>query len=175
MTDQTNQAVDQALGLLPNGLYLMTAAHGDVRSGILVSAVSRCCDSPNLLCVSARKGHKIDPLIRDSRSFAVGIVDPNDKLITRRFMDSAAEPIESINGEHDDPFDAIETLQLATGAPILARCTTWFDCEVLRRIDLESETELLVGAVVAVLHNGQRMDINRNESNGHPDEGYRSV
>jgi flavin reductase (DIM6/NTAB) family NADH-FMN oxidoreductase RutF len=61
----------------------------------------------------------------------------------------------------DDPFDAIPTRTLVTGAPILLRCTTWFDCEVMRRVDLEADKELYVGMIVSVLHNGEQLNINR--------------
>ncbi len=175
MSDQANHIVHDAFGMLPNGLYLMTAAHNGTRSGILVSSVSRCCDEPNLICVSARKGHKIDPLIRDSRSFAVGVVKASDKLVSRRFKTSSTVPTGYLSTEEDDPFDAIPTRTLITGAPVLERCMTWFDCEVLRRIDLESEMELFVGVVVSVLHEGERMDVGSNGVEGQGDEGYRSA
>ncbi|HCT44616.1 MAG TPA: hypothetical protein DF699_05340, partial [Phycisphaerales bacterium] len=59
----------------------------------------------------------------------------------------------------DDPFDAIETTSLVTGSPMIPRCKIWFDCEVMRRVDLEAELELFVGLVVGVLHDGQRVKI----------------
>lgn len=161
MGDQTNQIVSDALGLLPLGSFLLTAAHDGARSGMLVSSVQRCCDEPSLICVAARKGHKIDPLIRDSRSFAIGIVDPEDKLVHRRFRYTDSAPTEFVLAGDDDPFDAIPTRTLVTGSPILTRCTTWFDCEVMRRVDLESEMELFVGVVVAVWHDGEQMKISR--------------
>jgi len=146
---------------LPIGHYLMTAGHDGQRSGMMVSSVQRCCDDPALICVAARKGHKIDPLIRDSRSFAIGIVDPSDKLVLRRFSSTDAAPREIADLGDDDPFDAIETRTLVTGAPILMRCTTWFDCEVMRRVDLEAETELFVGLIVSIWHNGQQVKIEK--------------
>lgn len=141
-----------ALGRLPVGRYLMTAGFEGQRSGMLVSAVQCCSTEPLLLCIAARKGHKIDPLIRDSRTFAIGIIPDDDKMIVRRFSDSDAAPSEHGPARDDDPFDAMATRTLVTGAPIVPRCETWFDCEMMRRVDLESECELFVGMVVAVYH-----------------------
>jgi len=159
MKDLDSHVVSDALGLLPSGVYLMTAGHDGQRSGMLVRSVSQCSDEPSLICVAARKGHKIDPLIRDSRSFAIGLVSPTDKLIRRRFMHTDTAPVERPIIGDDDPYDALETGVLETGSPILMRCPTWFDCEVMRRVDLEAQSELFVGQIVAVLHNGERVKI----------------
>lgn len=169
MDDLNSQLVDQALGLLPMGSYLMTASHDGVRSGMLVCSAFRCCDEPNLICVSARKGHKIDPLIRDSRSFAIGIIDPDDKLIRRRFRSTDSVPTEFTLVGDDDPFDALPTQILQTGSPILTRCATWFDCEVMRRVDLEAETELFVGLIISIWHRGQEIKLTRKPELGESD------
>ncbi len=161
MTNPSDHVVEQAFASMPGGSYLLTAAHDGTRSGMLVQWVSRCCDDPMLICVSAKKGHAIDPLIRDSHSFALGVIDPDDKLIKRRFGKASTWPNEDQSDEDDDPFDAMPTAKLVTGAPTLPRCPIWFDCEVLRRIDLESDTELFVGLVLGVSCDGQAVKIPR--------------
>ncbi|MBL4591562.1 MAG: flavin reductase [Phycisphaerales bacterium] len=161
MPSTTDSLVSEILGLFPMGLYLMTAAHDTQRAGMLVHSVQRCCDSPALLCVAARKGHAIDPLIRDSRSFAIGIVSAEDKIISRRFSFDETTVSTIIEPIADDPFEAIPTKTLVTGSPMLTRCPIWFDCEVSRRIDLESNYELFVGRVLAVMHHGERIDIDQ--------------
>ncbi|MGV6814041.1 MAG: flavin reductase family protein [Phycisphaerales bacterium] len=151
--------LDEALSVFPTGRYLLTAAHNGTRSGVLVDWAGICCKEPILVCVSSLKGHAIDPLIRDSRSFAIGVLTGEDRMLERRFggmipmvRDMASEP-------DDDPFDTLPTTMLETGSPIVKRCQTWLDCKVLRRIDLESETELFVGIVVGVQHQGVQIEI----------------
>lgn len=141
----------------------MTAAYDGQRCGMLVRSVQRCGSEPAMLCVAASKGHKIDPLIRDSRSFALGVLGEGNRLIERRFQKSDAAPCEHSPLGDDDPFDAIETMTLVSGSPIIRRCNLWFDCEVIRRVDLEAEMELFVGLVVGILHDGQRVLIDRAE------------
>ncbi len=146
--------LERALRFLPTGFFVMTSAHDGKRSGMRIRSVQACADDPPLISVAARKGHAIDPLIRDSRSFAVCVIAPDDKLIARSF------PLESSNGTpggsgggesaaEGDPFDGLEHSSLVTGAPVLKRAIAVFDCEVARRIDLEADHELFVGQIVA--------------------------
>lgn len=161
MDNHSNPVIAGALALFPRGRFLMTACYDGQRSGMLVGSVQCCSTEPLLLCVAARKGHKIDPLIRDSRNFALGVVPEGDKLVMRRFSSADAAPSEFGPEGEDDPFDALPTRTLVTGAPVLPRCPTWFDCEVIRRVDLEAETELFVGMVVAMHHQQQTITLER--------------
>lgn len=148
-TETQDRALRDALGLLPEGHYLMTAAHDGQRAGVRLRSVQRCADEPILLAVASRKGHAIDPLIRDSRSFAICLVENEDRLLARSFPPAQAgpEPGESLD---DDPFVAMPTTTLVTGSPIITRCIAAFDCEVVRHFDLEADHELFVGQVMAV-------------------------
>lgn len=167
MNQHEKGILDSALGVFPSGLYLLTAAFDDQRGGMFVHHVQRCGTDPAMLCIAARKGHTIDPLIRDSRSFALGVLGDGDRLIERRFSSHDAPPSEVAPKGEDDPFDAIATRTLVTGAPMIERCKLWFDCEVARRVDLEAEIELFVGVIVGVLHDGQVIKIDRvPETNG---------
>jgi len=154
--DATDLAhLDAALSCVPRGRYLMTAAHEGARSGLVVHTLSRVGEDPVMLCVSAEKGHAIDPLIRDARSFAIGVIDESDVMLTRRFamrVDGDTGPC--VHMHASDPFDAIKHKTLVTGAPMPEQCATWFECELSRRIDLDNEMELFVGRVVAVIHEG---------------------
>ncbi|MEM9372695.1 MAG: flavin reductase family protein [Planctomycetota bacterium] len=142
--------VGEAFSSLPEGVFLMTSRHEDDRAGVLVHAVLQACEQPPMIVVAARKGHAIDPIIRDARCFAIGVVRPDDRLILRRFRfaDTAVSP--RAESEANDLFDPFPEQRLVTGAPILDRCPIWFDCQIARHVDLESEYELFVGLVVGV-------------------------
>ncbi|RMH30735.1 MAG: flavin reductase [Planctomycetota bacterium] len=147
--EQVSPVIARALQVLPEGLYLMTSAYDGERAGMLVHSVMRASVAPPLIVVAARKGHAIDPIIRDSRCFAVGLVDPEDKLIRKRFQ--YAESSVSARGETNapDPFDTFPDRTLVTGSPILDRCRVWMDCQIVRHVDLETDYELFVGLVVS--------------------------
>lgn len=138
----TPETLNRALGVSPWG-FVMTSAYDDRRSGVTVRAVFPCSTEPALICVAARKGHWIEPLIRDSRVFAVCRVEADDRLSARRFADDRTE-------EQGDPFDGLAVGKLRTGAPVLLRSGAVLDCEVARHFDLEADHELYIGHVLAV-------------------------
>ncbi|MBK7403950.1 MAG: flavin reductase [Phycisphaerales bacterium] len=119
----------------------MTAAYEEERAGIVVRAVQPCGTEPPLICVAARTGHRIEPLIRDSRCFAICQLDPANRLVLRKFDPDAPT-------DRGDPFDAIPFDALVTGSPIIRASALVFDCEVVRHYDLETDHELYVGQVL---------------------------
>lgn len=132
-----------ALSLLPSGLFLLTAANEGKRAGVFLASVQVCADEPAMLCIAMRKGHWIEPMIRDCHCFGVCIVDPADKLLCRKFGD-VLKP-----REPGDPFDCFAVEKLVTGAPIVRRCLAGIDCEVVRHLDIEADHELYIGRVMA--------------------------
>jgi flavin reductase (DIM6/NTAB) family NADH-FMN oxidoreductase RutF len=142
--------VARALAAVPSSTWIMTSAYEGDRAGVLVHGVLIACNQTPLVVVACRKGHAIDPVIRDSRCFALGLVDPSDRLIRRRFRFSDTADPPKADPSTDDPFDPFPDQQLFTGAPILDRCAVWMDCLIARHFDLEFEQELFVGQVVAV-------------------------
>lgn len=143
MTVQTTaDRIASVLERVPWATWVMTAAHEGSRGGIIVRWVQRCATEPVLVSVSVKKCHALESLIRDSRSFALNLIDESDRLLLRKF-DTYHAPDEA-----SDPFDALEVQTWATGSPILRRARAAIDCEVVRHLDLESDCELFIGQVV---------------------------
>ena len=155
MDESGQQVIDSVLAQIARGRYLMTACHDDSRAGVLVESAMWLMTDPLLIGISVRKGHEIDPLIRDSRSFALGFVPEDDRFLTRRFGKRLNGVDSAIYVEGVDPFETLESKTLVTGSPLLSHCCTWVDCEVLRRLDLENAHEFFVGSVVGVVHQGK--------------------
>jgi flavin reductase (DIM6/NTAB) family NADH-FMN oxidoreductase RutF len=133
----------RALAMFPRALYLLTSLFEHKRAGQFVESVQVCAHEPLLICVAAFKGHSIEPLIRDSHSFAICRVEPGDKLLHKHF-----DPTHTPDALAD-PFDSLEIDRLATGAPVPRRCLAALDCQVVRHLDLEADHELYIGLVVA--------------------------
>jgi len=131
----------QALANVPAGQFLITTAYGDVRDGRIVERVQQCGTNPPMLLVAMEKGHTLSPLIRDSRTFAISLLDPNERMLQRVFG-----PERRIG---DDPFLTYPHRVGALGAPIVTRAVAWFDCEVVRHLDMETNFELYIGVVHA--------------------------
>ncbi len=127
------------LGRIPSGLFVMTSAHDDCRSGSLVRWVQQCAESPPMVVVSMRKGQSIEPLIRDSRAFALCQLDSDDVFLRRKF--------EVPHHHGEDPFVSLPTSCAPSGSPVLLRSCAFIDCELTRHLDIESDFEVYIGLV----------------------------
>jgi len=141
MLPPPTEATVEALTRIPNAQYLITTAYGDVRDGRIIDRVQQCGTAPPMLLVAMEKGHVLSPLIRDSRTFSLSLLDPNERLLQRVFG-----PDRRIG---DDPFLTYPSTKGILGAPIVTRAVAWFDCEVVRHLDMETNYELYIGVVHA--------------------------
>jgi len=133
----------RAHSLLPRAKFLLTACFEGRRAGQIVECVQACASEPMLVCVAARNGHSVGPLIRDSHGFAICGFSPDDRLLLHSFG-SARTPLAA-----GDPFDPLEIDHLTTAAPIPRRCIMALDCEVVRHLDVEADHSLYIGRVLA--------------------------
>ena len=106
MSGQAVSPAIRALDFVPSAAWVMTSAFEVKRSGTLVQRVQLCADEPLLISVAVRKGHAIEPLIRDSHAFAICRIDPEDRLLTRKFAQPKAPD------DSTDLFDSIEVERL---------------------------------------------------------------
>lgn len=127
------------LDRIPTGFFVLTAAHGDVRCGAVVRWVQQCAKSPPMLVVAIEKGQALSAIIRDSHGFALCQLH-RDERVLRRMLPAMPE-----NGV--DPFISVPHLRTPSGAPVPLRAMSWFDCEMVRHIDIEADTEIYVGVV----------------------------
>ncbi|MEO1009032.1 MAG: flavin reductase family protein [Planctomycetota bacterium] len=147
--DATNpEHIRDACGRLSSGVFLISSCHDASRAATLTAGVHQCAAEPVLLAVPMHKGHPIEPLIRDSRSFAITALRPDDRVARRRF--GGQPPADRLF----DPFDAVAVRTLVSRAPILRDAPLGFDCEVVRHVDLEADHELYIGRVLAVYAEG---------------------
>ena len=140
MGDPKSAEHARALSLVPRGMFVMASAFDGSRAGILVSWAQRCATEPPLIAVAVRKGRPIEPIIRDSRAFALSLVDPRDTFIRKKL----AESDEHAGGV----LDALACETLKTGSPCLTRAVAAFDCAVERHLDIEADHEMYIGLVV---------------------------
>ncbi|MBC7835151.1 MAG: flavin reductase [Phycisphaerales bacterium] len=135
-----NEQVRSTLAFLPTLTCVLSSCFERDRAGAVVDRVMQCSDEPLHIGVAMRKGHKIDPIIRDSHHFGLSILGKSDKQLTRRFSQSEGS---------SEVFDAIETFTLASRSPLLKKAVAVIDCEVVRHFDLEADYELFIGLVLA--------------------------
>ena len=139
-SDELNPTVEGVISQIPAGLFVLTTAHDGRRSGVLARWVQRCAMVPPMLMVAIPKGQPVEPLILDSRAFALCRIAPDDRFLLRKFTNPA--------DRRDDPFDAVSTTATPTGSPIIDRAISYADCQVIRHIELDSDHRVYVGQVV---------------------------
>jgi flavin reductase (DIM6/NTAB) family NADH-FMN oxidoreductase RutF len=143
MDEKTRAAVAEALGCIPQGLFILTAQHEDRRTGALVSWVQQVCFTPPMVSVAVGKGRPIMPLISESGRFALCQLQRGEKVIFRKFAAGIAA------GE--DPFLGLEVIHTnLLGLPVLAGAMAYLECEVACHMDVEGDHDLFVG----IIHSG---------------------
>ena len=135
------ERIRSALESIPKGEFLLTAAQGGRSNGVLVDFVGQCANDPPMLVVATAKGQVLTPIIRDSRSFAVSLVTDATRALARSFVRSSVET--------DDPFIGMPITHTPRGFPILMRTQAWFECDLVRHLDIDADCELYVGTVAS--------------------------
>ncbi len=130
--------VAPVLDRIPNGSFILTSGHADVRAGVSVKWAQQCSSNPPMVMVAVPKGHVLSPLIRDSRSFAICQLDPTDRTTSRAF---------DLQTPGIDPFIGSTVDRTPSGCPVPARALSFLDCELARHVDLDGDYELYVGIV----------------------------
>ena len=131
-------AIGSALVRVPSALYLMTAAHGRVSSGALVSLVQQVGFDPPMVAVALAKGRSVVPVLHNAHCFALNEVAADDRVVLRRFASHI---------DDEDVLASYKRVDSVTGAPVLERAVSWLDCELVRHVDIESDHDLYVGMV----------------------------
>lgn len=133
------ESIQTALEMIPKGEFLLTAAGGGRTNGVLVNFVGQCANNPPMLAVSAVKGQVLSPLIRDSRRFVLSIVSDHNRSMARRFDQSSIE--------NEDAFLGLPIERTPSGVPVLSDSDAWFECELVRHLDIDADCELYVGSI----------------------------
>lgn len=140
ITDADRQAIGLALGRIPSGLFIVTAAHEDRRLGMVAGWVQQVCFEPAMVSVSIAKGRPIMPLISESRRFALCQIAEDDRLLLRKF----SKPDEM----GDDPFLGHDLVQgKLHPLPILKGSASYLECELACHMDFEGDHDLFVGNI----------------------------
>lgn len=146
---QSRLAIGEALGRIPQGLFILTAEFEGRVLGMMVSWVQQVSFEPPMVLVALRKGREIVPLIHDSHRFALNQIARQDRLTRRKFSDTKIADEERLQ--------TMEIVRKTTGSPVLARSLAFMDCELIRHIDIDGDHDLYVGLIRdgGILHAGE--------------------
>lgn len=136
-----------AMHLLPYGVHVLTAPaetdetdDDDMQAvGAVVSWVTQASFSPPLLVVALRVGSRIHAVVRQSRCFALNILDRNHVSVTRSFFDTVYEKGGTLAGQ---------SFRIGqTGAPILDCAAGYIECSLDLCLD-KGDHSIFVAEVV---------------------------
>src|SRR5688572_1816897 len=127
------------LRMIPYGLYVLTAAHGDRVAAGTVNWVTQASFEPPLLAVGVKTDSHAHALIKESKAFALNVLGKGQQAMAFTFFKPAERQGATLSGE---PFRAG-----STGAPILTNTPAYVECRLVGTVE-KGDHSIFVGEVV---------------------------
>lgn len=147
--DAARQELGKALGRIPSGIFILTAAHGGKESAMLASWVQQASFDPPAISIAVAKDRSMRQLLRDARCFGVSILPADDTSLMKRYARGT--------GDDADPFAGVAVERGPGGATILSEALAWLECQAIAACDFKADHEIIVARVLAggVLRDGR--------------------
>ena len=129
------------LRMIPYGLYVLTAAHGDHVAAATVNWVTQASFEPPLVAVGVKTDSHAHALIKDTKAFALNVLGKGQQAMAFTFFKPADKQGSTISGE---PYRAG-----TTGAPILTNTPAYIECQLEATVE-KGDHSIFVGRVVDV-------------------------
>ncbi|MFH7245813.1 MAG: diflavin flavoprotein [Spirulina sp.] len=120
--------LDQALGRLSTGLYILTTQRGEVSGAMLASWVTQTGHYPPGVAIAVAKDRAIESLLHGGDTFVLNVLEEGQsqrliKHFLKRFPPGA------------DRFAGVATRPATNGSPILAEALAYLECTVTHRLE----------------------------------------
>ncbi len=135
------QAKEQALKLVPYGMYVIGSGEGDDVNGMTANWVGQVSFDPCLVAAAIKHSAHTRSLIDQYGHFTVNIVPDGDLDLLRLFV----KPQRRVQDKFGDDVGFREA---SLGAPILDAAVAWVECQVRAAHDHGGDHVLFVGEVV---------------------------
>jgi flavin reductase (DIM6/NTAB) family NADH-FMN oxidoreductase RutF len=146
-------SVKLAMRSLAGGVSVITAGHGDDRTGATVTSATALSMDPPTMIVSINRSSSSWPVISRYQHFCVNILSHEQQSVADRFAG-----IGGVKGA--DRYLGARWTTLVSGAPALADALAVIDCEVDEIIERHSHAIILGRAVAVVSGYGQSLIYN---------------
>jgi flavin reductase (DIM6/NTAB) family NADH-FMN oxidoreductase RutF len=129
MSEFNPQPTDDVFQLLDRPVWIVTAAAGPRRGGLVATWVNQASLDPRqpVLLAAIAPNHFTAELIRERQAFAAHLLAPSQVDYAWRFGLGS--------GRSHDKLAGIEASTAATGSPILPGVLAWLDCRVIKTYD----------------------------------------
>jgi flavorubredoxin/flavin reductase (DIM6/NTAB) family NADH-FMN oxidoreductase RutF len=120
--------LDKALGRVAGGLYIITAAKGEVKSAMLASWVAQSSFKPLGLSIAVAKDRAIESLMHVGDRFVLNVLEEgNYTKLMQHFLKRFAPGA--------DRFEGVKNQASSSGAPILTDALAFMECAVVSRME----------------------------------------
>jgi 3-hydroxy-9,10-secoandrosta-1,3,5(10)-triene-9,17-dione monooxygenase reductase component len=149
VSDDVRNTIGKALGRIPSGLFVLTAAHGGQSTAMLASWVQQTSFQPPTVTIAITRDRPIVQLISQSGKLALSIVPEKDTALMKRYA-RGVKPDE-------DAFEGMKVSQTPAGLPVFSDAVAWLECSLLKVFEFNADHDLYVAQVTAgqLLHEGQ--------------------
>jgi flavin reductase (DIM6/NTAB) family NADH-FMN oxidoreductase RutF len=128
-----------------SGVTIVTSRHAGSVHGMTVSSFTSVALSPPTILISLQQGSRTHRMVVDSGVFGITILSKDQIELSERFAGKSTEDQDRLAG--------INTHTLVSGAPLLNEGLAYLDCQVVKAIEVGSNT-LFLGEVLAAKTGG---------------------
>lgn len=124
-----NDQIEQVFGLVDREIWIVTAAAGDKRGGLVATWVSQASIDKNTpsVVVGIAANHHTCELIDHSDAYALHLLRTDQLDVAWNFAAGS--------GRDRDKLAMLAAHTEATDSPVLDDCLAWLDCRVFFRLD----------------------------------------
>ncbi len=137
----TTDVRTEALNLLSNGVYVLTAATPDMVHAATVTWAGQVSFQPTLVMVALRRNSYLAQAVRKAHRFAINILGEDQSGLAERFFAHYTAPAEGAPGP-DWPF------RMTLGkCPLLTEGMAWLECKLVAEPTSPGDHALMLGEV----------------------------
>jgi len=131
----------EALHLLSNGVYVLTAASANTIHAATITWASQVSFQPALLMIALRRNSHLAQAVRKAHRFALNIMAHDQQDIVARFFDHYTAPDEGVPSQ-EWPF------RMTLGkCPLLTEGIAWLECKLVAEPPSPGDHALMLGEV----------------------------
>src|SRR5215510_4327851 len=134
VSEEFKHTVGKAIGRIPSGVFILTAAHNGEATAMMASWVQQAAFDPPAVSIAVARGRPIGEMIRASGKLALSVVPEGDTSLMKRYA-RGIKP-----GE--DAFAGVEILTTPAGIPALKAAVAWIEGDVLNTCDFGGDHDL---------------------------------
>jgi flavin reductase (DIM6/NTAB) family NADH-FMN oxidoreductase RutF len=130
-----------ALHMLSNGVYVLTACVGETIHAVTVTWVSQVSIQPPLVLTAIRRNSRLSGAVRQSRRFALNILESGQEPLAQRFFEHLSLP------ESSEDISGLAFRSSPAHCPLLMDGLGWVECRVAAEPAAPGDHSLILGEV----------------------------